>query len=305
MKIEVKHLRSGKTLQVLNVTAKTTIAGVKELYARECPKYYPDRQQYKISQEKGAKALKDEETISSLKLKDGSSLYFKDLGPQLGWSTVFLCEYSGPLFVYLLFYLRPSIIYGPEANDKPMDITAHVAAGCWTFHYAKRIAETLFVHRFSHSTMPIRNLFKNCGYYWSFAAFVSYFVNHPLYTPPYYGMSQIFGGLVLFVICQIGNFSSHFALRNLRPPGTKERRIPYPTSDPFTFLFNFVSCPNYTYEGGAWIAFTFMTQCLPAFFFFLAGFYQMTVWAMNKHRAYRKEFKDYPRNRKSIVPFLF
>ena len=30
--------------------------------------------------------------------------------------------------------------------------------------------------------------------------------------------------------------------------GSKERRIPYPTSDPFTFLFKFVSCPNYTYE---------------------------------------------------------
>ena len=32
--------------------------------------------------------------------------------------------------------------------------------------------------------MPIRNLFKNCSYYWGFAAYVSYFVNHPLYTEP-------------------------------------------------------------------------------------------------------------------------
>ena len=30
--------------------------------------------------------------------------------------------------------------------------------------------------------------------------------------------------------------------------GTRERNIPYPTGNPFTFLFNFVSCPNYTYE---------------------------------------------------------
>jgi hypothetical protein len=73
-------------------------------------------------------------------------------------------------------------------------------------------------------------------------------------------------------ICQLGNFSIHIALRNLRPPGTKERRIPMPTgapadthmreweltviaANPFTWLFRVVSCPNYTYEIGSWLFF--------------------------------------------------
>lgn len=30
----------------------------------------------------------------------------------------------------------------------------------------------------------------------------------------------------------------------------------------------------------------------------------MTMWALDKHRKYRKEFKDYPRNRKAIFPFI-
>ena len=34
-----------------------------------------------------------------------------------------------------------------------------------------------------------------------------------------------------------------------------------------------------------------MTQCLPAGIFTLAGAYQMTVWALGKHRNYRNEFK--------------
>ena len=45
-------------------------------------------------------------------------LYFKDLGPQIGWTTVFLAEYAGPLFIFLLFYIRPQIIYGEDANKQ-------------------------------------------------------------------------------------------------------------------------------------------------------------------------------------------
>ena len=36
----------------------------------------------------GAKALNDEQTLESIGLDKGGVLYFKDLGPQIGWSTV-------------------------------------------------------------------------------------------------------------------------------------------------------------------------------------------------------------------------
>ena len=36
-----------------------------------------------------------------------------------------------------------------------------------------------------------------------------------------------------------------------------------PNGNPFCMLFNFVSCPNYTYEVLAWLSFGIMTQCAP------------------------------------------
>ncbi|CAD5113490.1 DgyrCDS2654 [Dimorphilus gyrociliatus] len=244
--------------------------------------------------------LKDNETLGNV--GNPKQLYFKDLGPQVGWTTVFLTEYSGPLFAYLLFYLRPSLIYAD--SNAPTHPVVDIAMFCWIGHYAKRLFETVFVHRFSHGTMPIRNIFKNSFYYWGFAAYVAYYINHPLYTPPVFGTTQIYIGLAGFIICELGNLSIHIALRNLRPAGSKERKIPYPTSNPFTILFNFVSCPNYTYEVGSWFFFTIMTQSIPSGLFMFAGFYQMAVWAAGKHRNYKREFKNYPKGRKPIIPFL-
>ena len=277
---------------------------MKKQFQSKKPQYYLERQLFKLSQDRKSKAPNDSDSLAALKLEDGAILYFKDLGPQIGWTTVFLCEYAGPLFVYLLFYLRPTVVYGAVAATAPISPVVHIAAGCWTLHYVKRLLETIFVHRFSHSTMPIMNLFKNCGYYWGFAAFVSYFTNHPLYTPPCYGYVQILTGLAIFLMCEFGNFSIHIALRDLRPPGSKERKIPVPTENPLTGLFRFVSCPNYTYEVGAWLGFSIMTQTLPALLFATVGFYQMAVWALGKHRNYKKEFQTYPKERKAILPFV-
>lgn len=36
-----------------------------------------------------------------------------------------------------------------------------------------------------------------------------------------------------------------------------------PTKNPFTFLFRYVSCPNYAYEWYSWASFSIMTQTLP------------------------------------------
>lgn len=303
MDVEIVQVGSNRGITKLQgLDPSTTVADIKKQVFRARPALYPDRQS--IRSDPRGKSLKDTDTLKSVDFKPGGTLYVKDLGPQIGWKTVFLVEYFGPLALYLVTYTRPALFYGAKAAGEPMHLVVHIAAGCWTVHYVKRLLETLFVHRFSHGTMPIMNLFKNCSYYWLFGMYIGYYVNHPLYTPPALGDLQIYGALAAFLFAELGNLSIHLALRNLRPPGTKERRIPVATANPFTWLFNYVSCPNYTYEVMAWASFTIMTQCLPAGLFTLAGFYQMAVWALGKHRNYKREFSGYPKGRKAIVPFL-
>jgi len=302
MDLEIVHAKSNKPLvTVPDQLGEYTVGELKKTIASKKPKFRDvNRQELRL--EPRGKPLRDDATLASLGVQTGALLYFKDRGLQIGWTTVFLAEYAGPLLTYLWFTQRPWLAYGDLADAAgALTLTQKIAAGAWVGHYAKRLLETIFVHRFSNATMPIMNLFKNCSYYWGFAGYISYHVNHPLYTSPC--PAQVYTGLGLFLLCELGNFSCHLLFRNLRPAGSKERKIPMPDSNPLTNLFHLVSCPNYTYEVLAWAAFTAMTQCLPAGLFALAGGYQMTMWALGKHKNYRSEFEKYPR-RKAIIPFL-
>lgn len=264
---------------------------------------------YYVEDGKRGQMLKDDS--APLALKEGDKIMFKDLGPQVGYRTVFLVEYFGPLTAFPLIYLlRPYIYssYDPAVNST-LNYTQIVAMTLFIIHFIKRELETLFVHKFSNGYMPLRNIFKNTGYYTACAYYIAYYVLHPLYTAPSVAgqdtktWTNIFAALV--VVMMICNLICHIILSNLRPPGTTIRKIPR------GFLFELVSCPNYTVEIAMWIFYGFMTLTVSSFFFALVGGGQMFVWAVKKHINYKKEFngKDgkelYPRNRKVIIPFVY
>ncbi|XP_018609224.1 very-long-chain enoyl-CoA reductase-like isoform X3 [Scleropages formosus] len=200
------------------VEPHATVAEIKCLLHKCYPKWYPARQALKLDPK--GKTLKDDEILENLPVGTTATMYFKDLGPQLGWTMVFLAEYIGPLFIYLLFYFRLPYIYSPKYTftSSPYPVVP-LACLCHSFHYVKRLIETIFVHRFSHGTMPLRSMVKNCLYYWGFAAWLAYYINHPLYTPPSYGNRQIYYALILFLLCEAGNFSINLALNNLKSDG--------------------------------------------------------------------------------------
>ncbi|XP_048027231.1 very-long-chain enoyl-CoA reductase [Megalobrama amblycephala] len=302
--VEILHIKTREKLMLLDKVEPTaTVLDIKSMFHKSNPHWYPARQS--LSLDPKGKPLRDEEILQELPVGTTTTFYFRDLGPQIAWGTVFLVECIGPLVIYLMFYFRLPFIYAHKYEfTASKHLVVHIACICHSFHYGKRILETLFVHRFSHGTMPMRNIFKNCFFYWCSAAWMAYYINHPLYTPPYYGEKQVKAALGIFLFCQLGSFSIHMALRSLKLSGPKNKKIPYPTKNPFTWIFVLVSCPNYTYELGSWLGFTLMTQCVPVLFFTVVGFIQMTVWAKGKHRSYLKEFKEYPTLRSPILPFI-
>ncbi|XP_048103003.1 very-long-chain enoyl-CoA reductase isoform X2 [Alosa alosa] len=268
--LEILHAKTKEKLLLLDkVEPTSTILDIKSMFHKSNPQWYPARQSLCLDPK--GRSLKDEDILQTLPVGTTATFYFRDLGAQLSWGTVFLAECVGPLVIYLLFYFRLPFIYAPRYDfTTPKQWVVHLACICHSFHYVKRILETMFVHRFSTGTMPLRNIFKNCSYYWFFAAWMAYYINHPLYTPP----------------------------------SSKVKKIPYPSKNPFTWIFWVVSCPNYTYECGSWVGFTVMTQCVPVAFFTIVGFIQMAIWARGKHRSYLKEFPHYPTLRSSILPFI-
>ncbi|TNY24417.1 3-oxo-5-alpha-steroid 4-dehydrogenase-domain-containing protein [Rhodotorula diobovata] len=280
--------------------AKPTVASLKSAIALQA-KVNVHRQRITTADKKVLD--NDDSPLSDYGVHDGDSLTFKDLGPQVAWKTVFLTEYFGPLFIHPAFFFGSKLFYRKEFEHSRMQQVALVLI---LLHYAKRELETLFVHRFSSATMPILNLFKNSGHYWGLSGVL---LAAPLYGPwngaarlagsVQDGDAWLYGWTALWVYAELSNLVTHLNLASLRPKGTKTRAIPR------GYGFDRVSCANYWFETVAWGAFTGLTLNWAAALFSAVAVGQMYVWALKKHRRYRKEFGDkYPRGRKAMFPYL-
>ncbi|KAL2764462.1 very-long-chain enoyl-CoA reductase isoform 2, partial [Daubentonia madagascariensis] len=248
--VEILDAKTREKLCFLDkVEPHATIAEIKNLFTKSHPQWYPARQSLRLDPK--GKSLKDEDVLQKLPVGTTATFYFRDLGAQISWVTVFLTEYAGPLFIYLLFYFRVPFIYGRKYDfTSSRHTVVHLACVCHSFHYVKRLLETLFVHRFSHGTMPLRNIFKNCTYYWGFAAWMAYYINHPLYTPPTYGAQQVKLALAIFVICQLGNFSIHMALRGPAAGRVQDPEDPVPHQEPLHVALPAGVLPQLYLRGG-------------------------------------------------------
>lgn len=105
-------------------------------------------------------------------------------------------------------------------------------------------------------------------------------------------------GLSLFIIGAVINLHSDQVLIDLR----KKNRDGY--AIPHGGIFRFVSSPNYFGELVEWLGFAVMASGLPAFSFVIWTFANLVPRAIDNHKWYKKQFKNYPAGRKAIFPFV-
>lgn len=137
------------------------------------------------------------------------------------------------------------------------------------------------------------------------AELASYFDSHTVHLAARFGCSSLcFSFMRLLMHRTSLPRRCHLILASLRKPGDKEYKIPK------GFLFNYITCANYTAEILGWMMFGIATQTMAAFLFITAGASQMAIWALQKHKRMLKQFdgKDgrekYPKRWIMLPPFF-
>ena len=227
--------------------------------------------------------------------------YLKDIGPQINYKLVYVLEYLGPLVFSLIFFIRYLYVFkeiNPGKNYQTHIIIYFIMT---FFHYSKRIVESLYVHIFSRTTMPLQNLFKNCAYYWGIFGILCGYTLFSPYSKDLTFLKVVRYFFVLFFFsAELKNLKTHVLLREIKLKGKGKKYMP-----PRIEGFELVTCANYMWEFFAWVSFSIFSLNIFVIIFTICGFIQMKEWALKKHRDMRNAYGDkYPKNIFAFIPYF-
>ena len=173
----------------------------------------------------------------------------------------------------------------------------------WIIHYFNRTFIYPLRIKSTPKKMPVvivlSGIFFNCinaslnGYYIAELATVEKYDSNWIRSATF-----IFGS-ALFIAGMFINWKSDHILINLRNKGDTGYKIPQ------RFLFKYISAPNLFGEIIQWSGFALMVWNLPALTFMIWTIANLVPRAKNHHDWYHKNFKNYPQDRKAVIPFLY
>ena len=234
-------------------------------------------------------------------VSDPNTIYYlKDIGPQINYRLVYILEYLGPLVFSIIFFARYALIYMKNNPDKQLQTHVLCYFFMTLFHYSKRIIESLFVHIFSRTTMPLQNLFKNCAYYWGiFGILCGYTLFNPYSKDLTWFKVPRYFFIAFFFSAEIKNLQTHIILREVKIKGKGKKYMP-----PKREGFELCTCANYMWEFFAWVSFSIFSCNIFVIIFTICGFLQMKQWALKKHKEMKRVFGEkYSKDIYAFIPY--
>lgn len=215
-------------------------------------------------------------------LKEG---WGPEIANKFGWILMELPSFA----IILYFYLNSN-----QSNY------ATVLSLLWLFHYFNRTFIFPFRLRTKGKKMPLVIVFSAIFFNLFNAGLNGYYLaNFEQYLDVDFSNWNFIVGLIIFILGFIFNQISDNILINLRKPGETGYKIPR------GFLFELISCPNHFSEFVQWGGFALMAWNLPATTFFIWTGANVIPRALKHHKWYHSKFKDYPKNRKAVIPWVW
>lgn len=203
---------------------------------------------------------------------------------KLGWVLMEL-----PSFMLILLFS----IFGELSNY------AWMLASCWLLHYFNRTFIFPLRIRTKGKKMPLSIVFSAIFFNGINAGLNGYYLAFfEQYSDDQFGSIYFIIGISLFLGGAIINNVSDHILIHLRKPGETGYKIPS------GFLYRYISCPNFFGEMMQWTGFAIMAWNLPALSFCVWTIANVFPRAVKHHEWYLNQFKEYPKNRKAVIPFL-
>lgn len=116
---------------------------------------------------------------------------------------------------------------------------------------------------------------------------------------------KFWAGMSVWAVGFVSNIYHDTLLFKLRKKTTRSKgESKY--SIPHGGLFEYISCPNYFSETMEWAGFAVASNSsIPAFIFVAATMSNLFPRAIRTHEWYKKEFRNYPKSRKAVIPLVY
>ena len=167
----------------------------------------------------------------------------------------------------------------------------------WLTHYIHRTFIYPFVMQITNPKMPISIAFS--AFFFnivnvSIQAFgIFYFTQ---YSDSWISSPIFIAGLSIFLIGMYINIKSDYIMISLKKKKGPEYLIPN------TFLYRYLSAPNYFGEIIEWFGWMILTWSISGVVFFIWVIANLFPRAIAHHKWYKDKFDDYPKNRKAVIP---